>query len=210
MVMALVACVVAVSGCVGCASTNVPPGGGGDMKNGSAICPGHPEQCGGQCCGDVCVDTAIDPRNCGTCGKTCTVGEVCTGSKCGCLPSGAACGTGQSCCGANGCKSLNADINNCGGCGISCGSGGTCTGGECKCGGATCPSGQSCCNGMCKATCANDMGVAPDMAMTGGLCMCSSHCPVFGICVGPECCYEDWIIGGTCMPSSTCQFNDNP
>ncbi|HUS63607.1 MAG TPA: hypothetical protein VMZ28_03650 [Kofleriaceae bacterium] len=211
--MALVACVVAVSGCVGCASPNQPKPG--DMSSSSAICPNHPEQCGGQCCGDVCVDTGIDPRNCGACGKACTVGEVCSGNKCGCLPSGAPCGAGQSCCNANGCKSLNADINNCGGCGITCGPGGTCSNGECKCGGVTCPAGQSCCGGSCKATCANDMGVPLDMTSTSGLCQCSNHCAnalFVPWCVGPDCCYEDSeiISSGGCLVSSACQVNMNP
>jgi hypothetical protein len=33
-------------------------------------------------CGDACVDTASDPKNCGSCGAACLSGDLCCGSKC--------------------------------------------------------------------------------------------------------------------------------
>lgn len=205
-----VAVLVAGGLAVGCASSGAPPDGGGRSDGGgTAICPDHPEQCGGECCGEVCVDTSLDPRSCGGCDKACATGEVCAGGKCGCLPTGAPCGLGQSCCGASGCKSLMSDINNCGGCGNACGvgSGVTCKDGRCLCGGVACPAGQVCCDGTCAVACAMDMGTTPpDQGNAGGLCQCAGGCLI--MCVGADCCYEDLtIFGGSCTASSSCEWN---
>ena len=48
------------------------------------------------CCGGVCVDAQIDERNCGICGRHCTVNEQCVGGECLCGVS--SCSTGFSCC----------------------------------------------------------------------------------------------------------------
>jgi hypothetical protein len=183
----------------GCASSSVAPqldGGGG----GHAICPDHPDQCGGMCCGNKCVDTMLDPLNCGSCTNTCMNGELCKGGACGCQPSGTACGTGQSCCGSTGCKSLDSDAFNCGKCGNACPAGQVCASGTCGCPAGGCV--------------AYDMSMSMssvDMAMSGGggVCQCSNHCtsdPI-GWCVGPNCCYFDGIAGacniGPCSPNMT-------
>jgi hypothetical protein len=194
----------------GCAAAN-GPNGSGDGGNGGPICPAHPDQCGGMCCGQICVEVMSDPQNCGACGHVCDPGQVCMGGSCGCQPTGAMCGQGQSCCNQVGCKSLMSDAFNCGTCGNRCGPGGACTNGQCTCGGTMCMSGQVCCNGSCASSCVNDMGMAFDLSSSSGLCMCSNHCApdLFKICVGPDCCYDEALLG-TCMPSSTCQFNQNP
>jgi hypothetical protein len=179
----------------GCAKTS--PGEEPPAKN-KNICPDNPILCSGSCCGIECVDTKLDARNCGACNVICETGTVCANGKCGCLPTGAACGMGQSCCGNAGCKSLMSDINNCGACGKACGVGSTCENGACKCGGTTCAAGQVCCEGTCAATCAGN----PDMSM--GMCSCPQGCPLTNVCVGPNCCFEDYLILGTCMPDPNC------
>lgn len=183
----------------GCAAATAP--GRQDMA-GALICPANPTLCGGACCGTECVDTSIDPRNCGACGGGCEAGTVCANGLCGCLPTGARCGVGQSCCGNNGCKSLSSDANNCGACGKGCGSGATCEGGACRCGGATCAAGQVCCGGACAASCAS----APDMAQPPP-CQCPNGCPLTGLCVGPGCCYEDVALLHRCQPDPGCTLS---
>ena len=153
------------------------------------------------------MDTKLDSYNCGACGKVCATGSLCAGGTCGCLPTGTPCGTGQSCCGNVGCKSLQSDINNCGACGKVCGSGSLCDNGVCKCNGVECAAGQTCCQGLCAATCAT----APDMAGTGAACTCASGCPISKVCVGHDCCLEDALITKTCKPDVSClQSMTNP
>ena len=198
----------------GCAQGS-SSGGGPDLgtMGGRGICPGHPEQCGGQCCGDRCVDTSIDPKNCGGCNLECDSGQLCRSGSCGCLPSGTKCGTGQTCCGQTGCVSLQSDIKNCGSCGHQCGDGATCMNGACACGGQTCSGSDVCCNGACASSCATDMGTSSggDMGMgMSGLCTCADHCAgdPFGICVGTNCCYFS-AFTGACQIGS-CQPNPSP
>jgi hypothetical protein len=181
---------------VSCAKGSTP-GETPDMR-GRSICPDNPQLCPGTCCNGTCVDTTIDARNCGACDTQCPSGTVCANGHCGCLPTGTPCGTGQSCCGTNGCKSLMSDVKNCGACGKLCGTGATCEGGACRCGTQTCMGSDVCCNGACAATCAG----TPDMAM--GSCVCSTGCPLSGICVGPNCCFEDVLFGGACLPDPSC------
>src|SRR5262249_46606873 len=38
---------------------------------------------GQQVCGLRCVDTNLDPKNCGKCGKACALGEMCSMGTCG-------------------------------------------------------------------------------------------------------------------------------
>jgi hypothetical protein len=204
-------CAVAAMLLLGCASSSSSNGHDAGVGGGSALCPTHPENCGGTCCGSTCVDTNNDPTNCGGCHIGCSDGEVCQGGHCGCAPSGIACGMGQSCCNAVGCKSLASDANNCGACGVSCGPGGLCTNGHCSCGNMTCSAAEVCCNGTCQSSCVNDMGQALDLSSSGALCQCSDHCQndPSGTCVGPDCCGAAALLGA-CAFSSTCQVNLAP
>jgi hypothetical protein len=189
----------------GCSDSS---GGARDMAGVGTICPGHPEQCQGQCCGKVCTDTKLDIHNCGGCGMLCDKNLVCAGGNCGCLPQGVACGLGQTCCGGAGCKSLDSDIKNCGACGMSCdGTGVKCTSGKCTCGGVACAAGQTCCGGTCMASCPT---APPDMATAGAkLCDCTNtatQCFFSGQCVGPDCCFTEGSFGlcqmGGCTPQA--------
>ena len=201
----VVACVLA-----GCAQSGSNNGGNPDLAGGNSICPAHPGNCSGKCCGTQCTEIMVDVNNCGDCGNKCKTGQVCSGGSCGCPPSGATCGQGQSCCGVNGCKSLGSDDFNCGNCGVVCMGGSHCSGGNCLCGGTQCGTGQTCCNGACASACATpDMATAtPDMA-AGGLCQCASMCPLSKTCVGPNCCFEDAFVG-SCTPSMTCMPQQYP
>jgi hypothetical protein len=217
-----------------CSSGNAPTMVRRDMGSGSFICPDHPENCQGKCCGSTCTDTMTDAYNCGTCGNKCPMGLVCKGGTCGCLPSGVACGMGQTCCPNTGCHSLDSDVNNCGGCGSSfaCGTGAKCMSGKCVCGGVTCAAGQSCCNGVCASTCMSSS--TPDMAMssggTGPLCDCTGlmlisnpfdptappdQCPATHMCVKKDCCQEDLPLIGLpgippCNDPTPCQTSLTP
>jgi hypothetical protein len=197
---------VLAGGATGCASAANP--GNHDLAgDNTSVCPLHPTQCSGKCCGNQCTEIMLDVRNCGDCGMQCPPGLICAGGKCGCPPSGTQCGTGQTCCGMNGCKSLDSDINNCGACANICGvgNGQTCSGGKCLCGGVACPAPQKCCNGACMDTCAV---TGPDMAMgmAGGQCTCASMCPLSKFCVQNECCFEDLILmtSGKCVDMTLC------
>lgn len=53
--------------------------GTGTCQNGTCICPSGTTRCG-----DACVNTAIDARNCGSCGTRCQLNASCTAGICGC------------------------------------------------------------------------------------------------------------------------------
>lgn len=55
-----------------------------------------------QKCGAACFNLQVDPGNCGGCGLTCPVGQVCQNGTCGNPPSCAAGGQGMTNCGAGG------------------------------------------------------------------------------------------------------------
>jgi hypothetical protein len=78
-------------------------------------------------CGGACSNTQTDPRNCGACGKVCSVqnGETCQKGTCGppCTGGTTRCGTV--------CLDVQSDTSNCGECGKKCGQGEACTQGKC-------------------------------------------------------------------------------
>ena len=81
-----------------------------------------------ECCGEACVDLDSDPANCGECGLTCEVGEVCDDGTCtsvGCS------GELVDCDGA--CVDTRTDASHCGRCGNECPPGNDCFDGECVC-----------------------------------------------------------------------------
>jgi hypothetical protein len=129
-VRAVLTCALAVV--LGCAAQRAT--GSGDAGSATAVCPDHPERCDGKCCGASCVAVQSDNDNCGDCGNACGASLICLGGGCRCSSdgkTGVVCGSGQSCCGTNGCRSLMSDINNCGMCNHGCASGERCSGGRC-------------------------------------------------------------------------------
>ncbi len=72
---------LAMASCSGSPMNPFGDGGGdGNMMNGDT---GMMNPCGAQTqCSGKCVDTATDPQNCGTCGKTCGMKEACSNGSC--------------------------------------------------------------------------------------------------------------------------------
>lgn len=71
-----------------------------------------PPACNGTLCAGKCVSLDVDPKNCGSCGKSCAFGEVCAEGAC-------ACPAGQSLC-DGACVDLQSDFQNCGACSHRC------------------------------------------------------------------------------------------
>lgn len=65
-------------------SNDMPFGDGGNNNNGDGTMSGDGSNpCGAQAqCNGKCTDTASDPMNCGSCGKTCGMKESCTNGMC--------------------------------------------------------------------------------------------------------------------------------
>lgn len=75
-------------------------------------------------CSGRCVDVLVDSTNCGQCGATCGVGQICASGSCVCAPGHVPCG--------GICTNTLADPNHCGSCGFVCGTGQACVGGVCS------------------------------------------------------------------------------
>lgn len=126
---AQVACVRAWIVALG--GTKPPPGsddGGTVLADGAVVPADAAPACenGKTPCNGTCVALATDPKNCGTCGKTCPV--ACAASAC----VTACTGTTTNCSGA--CVDTTSDSTHCGSCTNVCGVGKTCVGSECACG----------------------------------------------------------------------------
>jgi hypothetical protein len=82
-------------------------------------------------CGVTCIDTAVDSRNCGTCGIMCDSGKICSYGVCvaGQVP---ICASGMVAC-DKGCTDIRKDASNCGGCGWACPANTDCYEGMCHC-----------------------------------------------------------------------------
>ena len=95
----------------------------GDSKSGQTTCKSD----GGS---PYCANLNTDNQNCGTCGKSCSSTQVCSGGQCASV-----CAGDQTMCGGDGgplyCANLNTDDANCGACGVPCGSMQACIGGAC-------------------------------------------------------------------------------
>jgi hypothetical protein len=158
--------------------------------------------------GPFCTNLASDFRNCGSCGKTCAAGQVCTAGTC----AGGSTGTpdagtptdggtsitcqapSQACTGPAGqyCARVQSDVNNCGACGRVCPAGNTCSAGacvdldECALGAARCSP---------KATCTNVPG--------SFICTCAAGYAGDGL----TCLDVDECAAGTslCSPDATCK-----
>lgn len=115
--------------------------GGGLCQNGVCTCPS-----GTTLCDDVCVNTAIDARNCGSCGTRCQLNGSCSAGICGCN-NGTCMIAGATCCPAGSsfvCQcppGIFTDPTTCNGI-PSCPAGTTaCVGPQCQ---ACCPAGTNC------------------------------------------------------------------
>jgi hypothetical protein len=86
-------------------------GGSGGAAGGSPVCAVAQTQCT-----DGCKSLMSDNLNCGTCGRACTTGQVCTNGACACTSPLATCPNGT-------CADLQGDGNNCGACGTVCAAG---------------------------------------------------------------------------------------
>jgi hypothetical protein len=138
---------------------------------------------GTQSCGDICVAINVDPANCGSCGKTCQAGQVCSQGQCAdnCQGGLAEC---------NGmCINTQFDPNNCGQCGKSCKSGEFCSLGTCaaSCLGTSVQCGNACVDpkndpqncGQCQKACqANEVcsNGTCGLNCVGGTTKCGNGC----------------------------------
>lgn len=123
---------------------------------------------GSQLCGATCTILAHDNENCGTCGKKCVIGEVCSQGACA-----TSCGGGTTKCGTA-CVDQKSDGANCGGCGTACKTGEVCSAGKCalSCGGGT---------KQCGASCVNQQNDPTNCGGCGTLCQAGEGC-VSGKC----------------------------
>lgn len=201
---------------------------GGRCACGSSLgAPGGGAVCDGACCDGACVDTARDVTNCGACGVTCGVGEICQAGECRCgsrrgATGQPACSPSQACC-ADACRDLPSDPDHCGACGVTCGPGEACTSGACRCaadagevgGGPACGAAETCCPsvGGCRTldsdptscgACAERCGGGETCA--GGACTCGAVSAAVGdgaVCsVTEPCC----VSGGAlrCVSPPAC------
>ncbi|APR79106.1 BNR repeat domain protein [Minicystis rosea] len=170
----LVCATLASEACGGTGSTTTA-GTGGMETGGSSSSSGGGSSCGTGTtdCDGACVDTSLDPKNCGACGKACAEGELCSVGTCGVVCLG---GTTQ--CG-DACKDTAIDTANCGACGHACPAGNACVGGECQ--SAGCTPGQTLCTVGDKQTCTR---LNTDRQNCGG---CGFVCPEGDVCSRGQC-----------------------
>lgn len=103
---------------------DAPPGGidaGMIDGGGEPGCPPYQEMCGTEC-----IPISIDPANCGGCGVTCGVGEVCSAGGCA-----TTCEAGLTAC-AGHCVDLKTDSEHCNACDFACADGTGCVDGTCQ------------------------------------------------------------------------------
>jgi len=151
--------------------------------NGTSFGPGLDATVAPQCtgtttaCSEACVDTRTDFDNCGTCGRQCLPGQVCSSGSCALTCSG-----GTSKCGAA-CVDEQVDPRNCGTCGKACAADDQCSAGQCA---SACAAGYDSCTGNAGAYCANPQTDNANCGACGNQCAAGTSC-----------------AGGACVP--TCQ-----
>jgi hypothetical protein len=119
-ILALAAPIFYGTGCGGEDLTMLGAGGAILASNSSATCPAPTSPCG-----TGCADTSTDPKNCGSCGKACAVGEACYAGACSltCVGGSMKCG--------DVCVDTKYDPTNCGACGKACAADEVCSAGTC-------------------------------------------------------------------------------
>lgn len=153
---------------------------------------------GETCCypgvSEYCADLKVDDNNCGACGVSCKVDEICIDAACEDCPAGEAeCVQGT-------CQDILSDDDNCGACGTQCVFEQSCVSGSCECPGATpdfCVE-EGCVDldtdldncGSCGVEC--DLDTAD--SCTNGSCLCGT---------GPACTGNEECVSGECKQPCT-------
>ena len=171
---ALLLAALCVTGLVSC-STDEPGPDGGERCAAGLIS-----------CNDLCVSTASDPRNCGSCARTCDADQVCSDGLCqgSCPEKKRACG--------GACVDTSSDPDHCGACAHACGEGQFCVSGACL---AQCPANTE----HCGNTCADLSASAEHCGSCGHACLTPG---ATGTCRSGQC--EDWA----CLPGRADQNGD--
>lgn len=160
-----------------------------DVADTAETCPSPFVSCTGSC-----VNPSADSRNCGGCGRVCSLSNAtagCTSGSCVvtlCAHDFGDCDHNSS----NGCEQpLGSDNLNCGACGRACPSGTACVGGACA---GVCPVGQTFCAGSCV-----------ELSTSSNCGACGNVCGGGQVCLGGVCgCLPDQILcGGACVSPST-------
>ncbi len=154
---------------------------------------------GSQLCGTSCTAVARDPENCGSCGKKCGAGEVCSQGACA-----LSCGGGTTKCGSA-CVDTKSDGANCGACGTKCNGGEVCNAGKCA---TSCGAGAT----QCGSSCVNTQTDQVNCGACGTLCGAGEQC-VAGKCslscqVGLTLCKAPQVDGGVSDASADVAVSD--
>ena len=164
---------------VACAGQTADPGGDDDDDDNPGTCQGNQTDCG-----DYCANTAIDPFNCGSCGRPCAMGQTCSAGNCACAAPFSACGPG-----GLSCVLTQTDVTNCGSCGNICPA-----------------SAPFCMSGVCSATCSlTTCGAVCTNTMTDptNCGTCGNGCALGQICNGGACACPagTMLCNGSCATS---------
>jgi hypothetical protein len=135
-------------------------------------------------CRAGCIDPTITPTDCGSCGNTCTIDQVCRAGACHCPANLTLCG--------GVCTDLRSSFSNCGACAQACAAGTACFGGQCE---TTCPpdAGVTNCSGSCVDQALDPRNCGGCSHVCGNTELCQQ-----GVCVGPDLyavCFSGSLVG---------------
>ncbi len=181
LTLSLFGALLIVAGCAKGTSDTPPPGGCGS---------------GLDQCGTACVDLQSTPAHCGSCGKSCGIGQVCNGGQCACVSPQVLCGTA--------CIDVNSDPAHCGGCTRPACSTPFCSNGQCT---STCSAPMLTCGSQCIDPQTNQQNCGScGHACTGNLPACvagqcgcpagQSLCATTNTCTAPSACPTGGGVGG--------------